>query len=161
MNVILWKLPSAWVPAACISISIVTPCNEEDPSLIFKFSIYMYIPIVFLYVIILSEQVVKASGGRLAVVWYKYHKLILHINIHNCLIGLVTNLPKIQQYIQPHFTRSPYVTLLSRRAQSDRISYRQTGVFHRITYSFSYFIFYLCFIYSFYSSHNIWNAISS
>jgi len=49
-------------------------------------------------------------------------------------------------------TRSPFVILLFRRAQSGRwSSYRETGVVHRITFSFSDFLFYLCFIYSFYS----------
>jgi len=45
-------------------------------------------------------------------------------------------------------TRSPSVTLLSRRAQSGRwSSYRQTGVVHRITFSFSHFLFtYVLFI---------------
>ena len=39
-------------------------------------------------------------------------------------------------------TRSPLVTLLSRRSQSDRrTSYLETGVAHRITFSFSYFLF--------------------
>jgi len=48
-------------------------------------------------------------------------------------------------------TRSPFVTLLSRSAQSGRWScYRQTGVVHRITFSFSHFPFYLRFIYSVY-----------
>ena len=52
--------------------------------------------------------------------------------------------------------RSPFVTLLSRRAQSGtRTSYQETGVVHRITYSFSYFLFYLCFIYLFYSWYKI------
>ena len=50
----------------------------------------------------------------------------------------------------------PLLTFLHRRAQSDRWSnYRQTGVVHRITYSFSDFVFYLCFIYSFYSWYKI------
>ena len=49
-------------------------------------------------------------------------------------------------------TRSPFVTLFSRRAQSGRrTSYGETGAVHRITYSLVVFFFYLCFIYSFYS----------
>ena len=57
---------------------------------------------------------------------------------------------------------SSFVTLLSRRAQSGKwSSYQETGVVHRITYSFSDFLFYLCFIYSFYSWYNKWSAISS
>jgi len=56
----------------------------------------------------------------------------------------------------------PFLTWLSHRAQSDRrTSYQETGVVHQITYSFSYFLFYLCFIYSFYSWNNKWSAISS
>jgi hypothetical protein len=45
-------------------------------------------------------------------------------------------------------TGSLFVTLLSRRAQSDgRTSYRETGVVRRITCSFSYFLFtYVLFI---------------
>ena len=39
-------------------------------------------------------------------------------------------------------TRSPFLTWLSRRAHSGRrTSYRETGVVHQITYSFSYRIF--------------------
>jgi len=45
-------------------------------------------------------------------------------------------------------TGTPFVTLLSRRAQSDRrTSYSEKVMVHRITYSFSYFLFiYVLFI---------------
>ena len=45
-----------------------------------------------------------------------------------------------------HSTRSPFVTLLTRCAQSvGWSSYRQTSVVHRITFSFSDCLFYLCY----------------
>ena len=54
--------------------------------------------------------------------------------------------PSLQGPVFPFHAISPVVTLLSRRAQSARwSSYRNTGVVHRITFSFSYFLFYLCF----------------
>ena len=50
-------------------------------------------------------------------------------------------------------TRSPFVTLLSRLAQSGRwSSHREAGLVHRMTFSFSDFLFYLCFIYSWYKT---------
>jgi len=43
----------------------------------------------------------------------------------------------------PRSTHSPFVTLLSWRAQSGRWScYRETGVVHRITFSLWFFFFY-------------------
>ena len=53
-------------------------------------------------------------------------------------------------------TRSPFVTLLSRRAQSGRwSSYWERVMVHRITFICSDFLFHLCFIYSFYSWYTI------
>jgi len=47
-------------------------------------------------------------------------------------------------------TRSPFVTLLSGRAQSGSL-FRETGVAHRNTGSFNYLLFFFtCFIYSIY-----------
>ena len=55
-----------------------------------------------------------------------------------------------------HATWSPFVTLLSRHAKSGRrTSFRETGLVYRITYSFSDFLFCLCFIYSIYSWYKI------
>ena len=60
-------------------------------------------------------------------------------------------------------TPSPFVTLLSRRAESGRwSSYRETGVDYRITFSFSDFLFYLRFIDSIYCwSNEKWHVVSS
>jgi hypothetical protein len=55
---------------------------------------------------------------------------------------------KFAWIICPCCTRSPFVTLLSGCAQSGRrTSYQETGVVHRITFSFNYFLFaYVSFI---------------
>jgi len=58
-------------------------------------------------------------------------------------------------WITLYSTQSLFLTGLSRRAQSGRWSFRETGVVHRITYSFNYFFFTCCFIYSVYCCYKI------
>jgi len=61
------------------------------------------------------------------------------------LLG-VANDVEIPDSIPSTSTRSPFLSWMSRRAQSDRrTSYRETGVVHRITFSFSDFLFLLMF----------------
>ena len=72
-----------------------------------------------------------------------------HIFSYKPLKYLCLSVPN-EEIVLTYCTRSPFVTLLSRRSVWYVILFRETGVVHRITYSFNYCLF-TCFIYSFYS----------